>query len=69
MVEEKETSQRFKWVDFRLSKNIKSALKNSAYIMIPAILTELVANNVIAAGLAGVIGSAICKAIEYWASA
>ena len=51
---------------FRLSKNLKSALKKALYVMIPAILTELVAHNIIATGIAGFLGPAILNGIEYY---
>lgn len=56
------------WKDFRLSKNLRSALKKCIYVMVPAILTELVAHNLLIAGLAGIIGSSILNAVEFYFS-
>lgn len=51
---------------FKASKNFKSALKNAAFVMIPALITELVANNVISTGIAALIGPMILKSVEYY---
>jgi len=50
---------------FKLSKNFWSAFKNAVYVLVPAFIAELVSNNILSAGVAGVISSAILKAIEY----
>jgi len=54
------------WAGFKLSKNILSALKKCIYVLVPAILAELVAHNIIVNGLAAVIGSAALNAIEFY---
>ena len=50
---------------FKLSKNMWSAIKNALYVLVPAIITELAAHNMIANGVAAVVGPMICKAIEF----
>ena len=61
-------SEKFSWKGFKLSKNLKSAIKKCIYVLVPAILTELVAHNLLVSGLAGVIGSSILNAVEYYFS-
>ena len=56
------------WQGFKLSKNLKSAIKKCIYVLVPAVLTELVAHNWLVSGLAGVIGSSILNAVEYYFS-
>jgi len=51
---------------FKLSVNLKNAIKNALYVLVPAILAELVSNNMLTAGVAGIIGSAVCKAVEFY---
>jgi hypothetical protein len=59
-------TEKFSFKGFKLSKNFWSAVKNALYVLVPAILTELVSNNLIATGTASLIGPMICKAIEYY---
>ncbi len=53
---------------FKLSKNLKSAIKKCIYVLVPAVLTELVTNNIIASGIAGIVGPMILNAVEYYFS-
>lgn len=53
---------------FKLSKNFWSAIKKCAYVLVPAVLTELVTNNIIGAGIAGLVGPMILNAVEYYFS-
>jgi hypothetical protein len=53
---------------FKLSKNFWSAIKKTLYVLVPAVLTELVSNNLIAAGVASVIGPMALNALEFWLS-
>ena len=61
-------SEAFSFKGFKLSKNLKSAIKNALYVLVPAIITELAAHNMIANGVAAVVGPMILKGIEYWRS-
>jgi hypothetical protein len=51
---------------FKLSKNLVNAIKNAAFVLIPAILAELVTHNLITAGASGLIGTILLKGIEFW---
>ena len=53
---------------FKLSKNMWSAIKKCIYVMVPALLTELVTHNLILDAVAGLIGPMILNALEYWLS-
>ena len=59
-------SPTFSFTGFKLSKNMWSAIKNALYVLVPAIITELAAHNMIANGVAAVVGPMILKAIEFW---
>lgn len=54
------------WKGFKISKNLKNAIKNSLYVLVPAILAEFATNNLITSSAAGIVGSAICKAVEFY---
>jgi len=54
------------WNGWKPSQNFKSALKNMLMVMVPAVLVELVTHNMVTAGVAGLIGPMILKAIEYY---
>jgi len=56
------------WKDFKLSKNLKSAIKKCIYVMVPAVLTELVTKNMIASGIAALVGPMILNAVEFYFS-
>lgn len=51
---------------FKLSKNLMSAIKKCIYVLVPAVLTELVAHNTIASGVAALVGPMVLNAVEYW---
>lgn len=51
---------------FKLSKNLWSAIKKCAYVLVPAVLTELVTNSLITAGIAGLVGPMILNGIEFY---
>ena len=51
---------------FKFSKNFWSALKKAIYVLVPAVLTELVTNNMVGAGIAGLVGPMILNGVEYW---
>jgi len=59
-------SPKMSFKGFKLSKNLQSAIKNALYTLVPAILAELVTKNLITSGVAGILGSAICKAVEFY---
>jgi hypothetical protein len=59
-------SPKYSFKGFKISKNFTSAVKKTAYVMIPALITELVSNNIISTSLAGIIGPMILNAIEYY---
>ncbi|KKM16165.1 hypothetical protein LCGC14_1688600 [marine sediment metagenome] len=54
------------WKGFKISKNLKDSLKQVVYILVPAIIAELVTKNVLTASLAGVLGKIVFSAIEYY---
>lgn len=54
------------WKGFKLSKNFLSAVKKALYVMVPAVVAELVAHNLITTGIAGVVGPMVLNAVEYW---
>ncbi len=54
------------WIGFKPSKNLKDSLKQAAYILVPAILTELVTHSVVSSTVAGMLGKIIFSAVEYW---
>lgn len=60
------TSKSMSFAGFKISTNLKSAIKNSAYVLIPAILADLALNNLITTGLAGLIGTILLKTIEFY---
>ena len=51
---------------FKLSANFFSALKNVVFVLVPAILTEMITNNMITVGLASMIATMVLKAAEYF---
>ena len=59
-------SKKFSFEGFRLSKNFWSAIKKCIYVVVPAVVTELVTNNLITAGIAALVGPMILNGIEYW---
>tara|TARA_Y100000310_G_C20644398_1_gene795743 strand:+ start:738 stop:941 length:204 start_codon:yes stop_codon:yes gene_type:complete len=59
-------SNKYSFKGFKLSLNLLSALKKTIYVLVPAILTELVASNIIATGVAGFLGPAVLNAVEFW---
>jgi len=61
-----DVSEKNTWAGFKISTNLISAIKNSLYVLVPAIAMELATKNLISTALAGALGSAICKAIEFW---
>ena len=54
------------WFGFKVSKNLKSAIKNSLFVLLPAILAELATNNIITASVSGFLGTIILKALEFY---
>lgn len=60
------TSPKRSWIGFKISKNLKASLKQAAYILIPAVITELVTHNVISSSIAGLVGKIVFSAIEYY---
>lgn len=60
----KSPSRSFK--GFKLSKNLKGSMKQASYILVPAIIAELVSNNLISAVVAGVLGKVVFSALEYY---
>jgi len=56
------------WAGFKLSLNLKSAIKKCIYVLVPAVLTELVAHNLILSGIAGLVGPMVLNAVEYFFS-
>jgi len=59
-------SERFSFKGFKWNKNLLSAVKKAAYVMIPAIVALLVDNSLITAGIAGVVGPMLLNGIEYF---
>lgn len=59
-------SKGFSFENFKVSKNFLSALKKVVYVLVPAIITELVAHNIITTSLAALIGPMIFQSIEYY---
>ena len=59
-------SKKYSFKGFKLSKNFLSALKNMLYTLVPAVIAELVTNNLITAGVAALVGPMVLKSIEYW---
>ena len=59
-------SPRKSFKNFSFSKNFISALKKALYVIIPALITELVTNNIIGASIAGLVGPMVLNAIEYY---
>jgi len=60
------TSPKFSWKGFKLSKNFFSAVKKAIYVLVPAVIAELATNNLITAGVAGLLGPMLLNAIEFW---
>ena len=61
-------SKKFDWKGFKLSANLKSAIKKCIYVMVPAVLTELVTKNMVASGIAALVGPMILNAVEFYFS-
>ena len=61
-------SPAFSFKGFEISKNFVSAVKKAVYVLVPAVLTELVTNNMLTAGIAGLVGPMILNAVEYYFS-
>lgn len=59
-------SPNFSFKGFRLGKNFWSAVKKAIYVLVPAILTETVTNNMLSAGIAGLLGPMVLNAVEYY---
>ena len=59
-------SKKWSFERFKISRNLKDSLKQSCYILIPALLTELVTNNMLAASSAGAIGKVVLSALEFY---
>ena len=59
-------SEKKSWKGFKISKNLWSAIKKCIYVLVPAVLTELVTNNLITAGIAGLLGPMVLNAIEFY---
>jgi hypothetical protein len=51
---------------FKISKNLKSALIESGFVLLPAIIAELVSNNIISTVAAGLIGAVISKTYKFY---
>ncbi len=59
-------SQKRSFKGFKFSKNILSAIKKCIYVLVPAVLTELVTHNIVASGLAALVGPMILNGVEYY---
>ncbi len=59
-------SEKKSWKGFKLSKNLKDSIKQALYILIPAIVAELVTKDVLTASAAGLIGKVVFSALEYY---
>jgi len=54
------------WKGFKISKNLKDTIKQAIYILVPAIIAELVTKSVLTSSVAGLLGKVVFSALEYY---